>query len=189
MRDVMVDTETLGTVPGAVVMSIGAVAFDAQNTDEEQGFNITIHRPSCEEVFLEVNKETEAWWSRQSEEAREVIARSMDPTKSVPLTTALQRFNDYLGRFGGRGAGTGSGVRVWGNGSDFDNALLAVCFDAANVRPGWEFWNNRCYRTLKNQAPDIKIVRGGTYHDAFDDAVDQAKHLQRILAAKGLVLG
>jgi hypothetical protein len=164
-------------------MSIGAVAFNERDLDE-QGFNITIHRPSCEEVFLEVSKETEAWWSRQSEEAQEVIARSMDPTQSVPLTTALQRFNDYLGRFGGR-----SSVRVWGNGSDFDNALLAVCFDAANVRPGWEFWNNRCYRTLKNQAPDIKIVRGGTYHDAFDDAIDQAKHLQRILSAKGLVLG
>jgi hypothetical protein len=108
----------------------------------------------------------------------------MDAARSVPLTTALQRLNDYLGRFGGR-----SDVRLWGNGSDFDNALLSVAYDAANVKPGWEFWNNRCYRTFKNQAPDIKIVRGGTYHDAFDDAVDQAKHLQKILAAKGLVLG
>lgn len=185
MQDVMVDLETLGTVPGAVIMSIGAVAFDALTMDDV-GFNIIVHRPSCEELFLEVSKETEAWWQRQSEEAKGILERSMDPNASVPLTVALERFNKYLGRFGGLSK---PGVRVWGNGSDFDNALLAVCYDAARVKPGWYFWNNRCYRTLKNQAPEIEIVREGTYHDAFDDARDQTKHLQRILAAKGLVLG
>jgi hypothetical protein len=183
MLDVMVDTETLGTVPGCVVLSIGAVAFDSHSLDE-QGFNITVYRPSCEDAFLSVSADTLAWWERQSEEAREVLDRSMDASASVALTTALQRFSDYLGRFGGR-----KNVRVWGNGSDFDNALLSVAYDAVKMRPGWEFWNNRCYRTFKNQAPDLKIVREGTYHDAFDDACNQARHLQRILAAKGLVLG
>jgi DNA polymerase III epsilon subunit-like protein len=32
MRDVMVDLETLGTVPGCVILSIGAVAFDENAT-------------------------------------------------------------------------------------------------------------------------------------------------------------
>lgn len=184
MRDVMVDLETLGTVPGCVILSIGAVAFDEERLDE-QGFNIVVFRPSCEECFLSVSADTLAWWERQSEDARYVLERSVDPAQSVPLPTALGRLNDYLGRFGGAGR---DGVRLWGNGSDFDNALLSVAYDAAKVAAGWKFWNNRCYRTLKNLAPDIKMEREGTYHDAYDDACNQARHLQRILKARGLTL-
>lgn len=187
MQDVMIDLETLGTVPGCVILSIGAVAFDEESLDE-QGFSLTVFRPSCEECFLAVSEDTLAWWERQSDEARAVLERSVDPAQSVPLATALGRLNAYLGRFGGRGGAAGGGVRLWGNGSDFDNALLSVAYDAAKVPPAWSFWNNRCYRTLKNLAPDIKIAREGTYHDAFDDACSQARHLQVILKARGLTL-
>lgn len=182
MIDVMVDLETLGTVPGCAILSIGAVAFTEKDVDE-QGFYCVIHRPSCEEAFLSVNADTLRWWQQQSEEARDVLELSMDPARSLPLVMVLGRFNSYLRRFGGR-----KDCRLWGNGSDFDNALLSVAYDAASVKPDWSFWNNRCYRTLKNLAPDLKLEREGTYHNAYDDAVSQAKHLQRILEAKGLTL-
>jgi hypothetical protein len=155
------------------------VAFTETELDE-LGFSLTIYRPSCMDAFLTVSADTLAWWQRQSPEAQDVLERSLNEHASLPLAVALERLNYYLGRFGGP-----ENVRVWGNGADFDNALLAVAYDAAKVAPGWRFWNNRCYRTLKNQAPAVKLVREGTYHDAYDDAVCQAKHLQQILANLG----
>jgi hypothetical protein len=44
-------------------------------------------------------------------------------------------------------------VRIWGNGANFDNPLLACAFEAAGVRPCYKFFNERCYRTVKNQYP------------------------------------
>jgi hypothetical protein len=187
MRDVMVDLETLGTVPGFAILSIGAVAFDEDGLygdDNGEGFYAVVHRPTCVEAFLTVCPETLKWWEKKSEDARQVLTQSLDPHGSLPLAEALERFNVFLSKFGGRQM-----ARVWGNGSDFDNAGLACAYDAAKVRPGWSFWNNRCYRTFKNLARDVEMEREGTYHNAFDDARSQALHLVKILKAKGLTLG
>jgi DNA polymerase III epsilon subunit-like protein len=73
--DVMVDLETLGTVAGCVVLSIGAVGFDMDGLDET-GFHLTVNRESCEEAMLFVDPDTEAWWGRQSPVAQEILARS-----------------------------------------------------------------------------------------------------------------
>lgn len=183
MQDVMVDLETLGQVPGFVILSIGAVGFNETALDNDD-FYCVVHRPTCLDVYLREEEGTKAWWDRQSEEARHVLEKSLDENHALPLQKALEYFNNFLRRFGGQ-----QNVRVWGNGSDFDNAGLSCAYDAAGVKPGWNFWNNRCYRTLKNQAPAIKLVREGTYHNALDDAKSQARHLQQILAATGLCLG
>ncbi len=45
----------------------------------------------------------------------------------------------------------------------------------------WNFWNNRCYRTLKNLHPKIELVRTGVHHHALADAKTQALHLLEIL--------
>lgn len=182
MQHVMHDLETLGQTPGFIILSIGAVAFDEDNIDEE-GFYAVVHRPTCEEVFLREEESTKQWWDKQDEEAQKVLRQSLDPNHSIPLATALTYFNNYLGRFGGK-----RDARLWGNGSDFDNAGMSCAFDATKIRPNWSFWNNRCYRTLKAQAPHIKPVREGTYHNALDDAKTQARHLQEILRATGLAL-
>jgi exodeoxyribonuclease VIII len=41
----------------------------------------------------------------------------------------------------------------------------------------WEFWKDRCYRTIKNCYPDVPFDRRGTHHNALDDARSQALHL------------
>lgn len=69
---------------------------------------------------------------------------------------------------------------VWGNGSDFDNTLLAAAYDACQLTLPWNFWSNRCYRTLKNLRPEIKLVNPGTAHNALDDSKAQAQHLMEM---------
>ena len=130
------------------------------------------------ERYLAQEPDTVAWWERQSHEAREVLRHAVDPKRSVPLPLALEKFNEYVVKGASRRE-----VAVWGNGSDFDNAILAVAFKMAEVKPGWEFWNNRCYRTLKNLLPGPKLERVGTYHNALDDARSQALHAIELLKA------
>lgn len=167
-NNVMVDLETLGTLPGSVILSIGAVAFEEMAVAEE-GFYVAIRRADCELMGLKTSAETLAWWEKQSTDARKVLA---DPT-GISLAGALDSFNDYLSQFP-------STVSIWGNGANFDNPLLACAYEAVGLKPYYKFYNERCYRTVKNQYPDIKLVRTGTYHNALDDARSQAEHLVQI---------
>lgn len=167
-NDVMVDLETLGTLPGSVILSIGAVAFNEMGVDSE-GFYRSIRRSDCEKAGLKTSPETLAWWEKQSPEARTVL----NDSNAASLFTALKHFNDWLGQFPDT-------VSIWGNGANFDNPLLACAYDAVSVKPYYKFWNERCYRTVKNQYPDIDLERKGTYHNALDDARCQAEHLVQI---------
>lgn len=176
MPDIMVDLETLGTVPGAAILSIGAVPFDTYGVHHDNTFHELIYTPSCLDVFLTVNGATQAWWGRQADEARTLLDKCKDPQQSAPVKEALAMFATYL-----QGFGRLDEVRVWGNGSDFDNALLTVAYDICGMPLPWKFFNNRCYRTLKNLHPDVVLERVGVYHSAVDDAVSQAEHAVRLL--------
>lgn len=179
MKNVMVDLETLGSTPGCVVLSIGAVTFDPSgHTPLDEGFYVVLNTEDCMEKYLHQEPETVAWWERQSDEARTVLREAVDPKVSVPLRLGLEKFNEYVVHGASRRE-----VAVWGNGSDFDNAILAVAYKMAELKPGWEFWNNRCYRTLKNLIPGPKLERQGTYHNALDDARSQALHAIDLLKA------
>lgn len=170
-RKIMVDLETLGTQPGSVILSIGAVEFDP---DRGLGaaFYTVISRGSCLLEGLTEDANTLAWWSRQSKEARAVLDQANSPSAHT-LHHALQDFWAFMRR----------DDEVWGNGSDFDNVLLAAAYQATGLPLPWKFWNNRCYRTLKSLRPDVPFVRSGTHHNALDDARTQADHAVHILRA------
>ena len=161
MNDVMLDLETLGTSPGSVILSIGAVYFDSGGLGDT--FSCIIDRKTSLDVGLTTDFDTLLWWKNQSPEARKVLEDG-----GLPLPIALRSFNDFL-------AMGGEDVRVWGNGSDFDNVLLIAAFKAAGITLGWKFRNNRCFRTIKNLTKVPEPVRAGTYHNALDDAKHQAR--------------
>lgn len=177
MKDVMVDLETMGSAPGAIILSIGAVGFDpALGLVAATRFYTVISHQSCRLAGLTHDADTLAWWKQQSVAARQVLLQAMEA--GTELASALGEFNAYLGGFG-------PDLRLWGNGADFDNALLACAYRAVGLAPAWRFYNNRCYRTLKNLRPGIGIHRQGAHHNALDDAVSQAEHAVRLFAALG----
>lgn len=179
MKHVMVDLETLGNTPGCVILSIGAVGFCPVTGIMGERFYRVVNTLSAIDAGLEADASTQEWWSKQSKEAQQVLldAGSPDGSLNSHLKDVLNEFNDFLR------SEPFSDVRVWGNGSDFDNAILAVAYKRCGIKPAWEFWNNRCFRTLKNSAPQIKMERSGTHHNALDDAVTQARHALAILRA------
>jgi len=173
MKNVMIDLETLGTSAGCVILSIGAVMFDHDSDDLGDEFYCVVNTGSCLAAGLRATQDTLDWWNKQSVEAKEVLLHAEEG--GFPLTEAMQKLTDFLAVSGLKQ------VRVWGNGADFDNAILVSCYEAANQSTPWTPWNNRCYRTLKNLYPTIKLTREGTYHNALDDAKTQAKHAIQLL--------
>jgi hypothetical protein len=163
---IMIDLETLGQSANAAIVSIGAVEI-IDNTLTGREFYRVIDLNSCLRAGLAIEADTLRWWMRQSDAARAVF--SDDNSDGIVVT--LKEFAHWLP----------SDALIWGNGSDFDNAILANAYRACALDVPWKFWNNRCYRTLKNQYPDIKLTRTGTHHNALDDARTQAGHLIDIL--------
>lgn len=170
MADVMVDLETLGNGSNAVIISIGAVAFDSASGKIESEFYVNVDPQSCVDAGMKMDVSTVMWWMGQSDEARAAFKKP-----SVPLEAALVMFKDWYPQ----------AAALWGNGATFDNVILSNAYNAAGIGRPWHFTKDRCYRTLKALRPDIKQDRVGTHHNALDDAKFQALHACKLLRALG----
>lgn len=169
-QDVMVDLETMGTRPGDAVLSIGAVLFDRQTKTLGLSFRVNLDIEQVMAAGFACAGSTMQWWLGQPEEARTALLER--PTNII---NALTGFAEFL--TDGEG-GVNKGLKFWGNGAAFDNTLLRTMYQKLGMREPWEFWNDRCFRTLKNEHPKRKELephRGGVFHNAHDDAVHQAK--------------
>lgn len=172
MNDVMVDLETMGTVAGCAILSIGAVGFDENGLGSE--FYRVVYIRSCLDAGLFIDPETLEWWKSQSEEARKILTLVKSLETSIPLKQALEEFNEFLTTYGDK-------VVLWGNGAVMDNAILLAAARAVDLKLPVKYWNHLCYRTIKETNPDVKFKRVGTHHNALDDAKSQALHFVEIM--------
>ena len=173
---VMCDLETLGVLPGCKVLSIGCVVFGPAGLGME--FYCECFRDFQGDLTEDLD--TVAWWEKQDPQARDKLLDQAAPGK-VMLAHALNQLNTWLVRVGGVDDKGAANITMWGNGASFDNAILEAAYDAADCAPAWGYYSDRCYRTLKAMAPQVKLVRSGTHHNALDDAKSQAGHAVRIL--------
>lgn len=171
MPHVMIDLETLSTANNALILSIGAVKFVEDGILDR--FHVVIHPGDAQNYNLHIDADTVLWWmALDRQTAREQLLKSLEPDgDAVDLYSALDGFTQWFGN---------DSMPVWGNGATFDNVILRNAFKAANVQCPWKFWDDRCYRTMKNHAPGIELERKGTHHNALDDATYQAEHLMKI---------
>jgi len=168
---VMIDIETLGTSTEAVIISIGACKFDPNNhrTKIEDSFYVAIDPTSCTNAGLKIDASTVMWWlSSDQDSARAQMMKD----ERLDLWTALDGFKQWFGN---------ESLPVWGNGATFDNVIVRAAYQKVGEAAPWQFWHDRCYRTVKSMAPDVKLVRMGTHHNALDDAISQAQHLRKIV--------
>lgn len=168
----MVDLETLGNGSNAMIVAIGACSFLAPK--EGPTFYQVID-PVLSDGDIDAS--TVKWWLEQSDEARKALLVH----DSVSLKRALDNLNVFLAA----SLVPSDRLCIWGNGATFDNVILANAYRRNGIATPWRFWNDRCYRTLKNLHPDIPLPkRTGTHHNALDDAITQAEHARRILEVK-----
>lgn len=175
-NQVMVDLETLDTAPSAIVLSIGLCRFDPNDYDDpikEKHYAVLSYDDQLENLRT-VSDATVSWWEKQSIDAKEVIAQAQNAEEEVHEQLVV--IADWLGKE----------AILWGNGAAFDNAILSDLYRTYEFKQPWHFWNDRCYRTLAmlgkrrmNPAWEKKLGaepwRAGTYHNALDDAVHQAR--------------
>ena len=181
MKHIMLDLETLDTTSSAVVISIGAVAFDPYTTALGDKFYVEL----TDDIAAQhargrtISGDTVRWWMQQDVLAKRVFSVSPpDGIKRVTTFEALSLFCLFVAVNGARD------VELWGNGADFDNIILGSLYDTFGLRKPWSYSRNRCYRTMKNIGigPRKPRVREGVHHNALDDAIAQAVHLQEIFA-------
>lgn len=162
--NIMIDLETMSTKSNAAIVSIGAVMFSKYGIGETFYCNVDLQ--SSLDYGLNIDGQTVMWWLKQKKAARKSLAH-----EPIDLKIAIEMFADWLDEYN---------MPVWGNGSDFDNVILANAFKAVGQDLPWRFRDNRCYRTVQNQFPDIPIDKSGVSHNALDDALNQAEHLIKL---------
>lgn len=181
MNHIMLDLETLDTASSAVVISIGAVAFDPYTNALGDKFYVEMTEDIAgqQKKGRTISGDTVRWWMQQDVLAKRVFSvPPPDGVKRVNTFEALSRFDLFVERNGGKD------VCVWGNGADFDNVILGSLYDSFGLRKPWSYSRNRCYRTMKNLGigPRSPQIRVGVHHTALGDAITQAVHLQEIFA-------
>lgn len=172
---IMLDLETLSTAPDAAIVAIGAVTarIPAERYGSDSFYRIVDGQSSIK-AGGSMSFSTWKWWMDQSKEAQSIFN---DP-RAISIEQALSDFDDWLDYL--IPADGSDDALVWGNGSDFDNVVIRGAYERLGRKAPWSFRNNRCYRTLKNLAPEIRFEQPGTAHNALDDATAQANHLERI---------
>lgn len=171
MNDVMVDLETLALTADTVIMSIGAVRFDAMSDKmDDDGFYASVSIESNLALGRRVDESTLVWWLKQTPAAQRVFAED-----KVPLSEALESFSTWVGD---------ENRIVWSNGANFDIPILEHAYRQLDWLAPWKFYNARCYRTVANMpaVKAAKLSKPTVQHNALADAVDQAKMLQAMFA-------
>lgn len=175
MQDVMIDLETMGNSANAAIVSIGAVFFDPETKQLGKKFYERVSLRSSHEIGLSIEPDTTLWWMEQPDAARIELT-----LPGMHIEDALIDFSELF--LGEKTTGKNTqNIRIWGNGAAFDNVILSNAYKKAKIKQPWEFWNDRCYRTMKAMNRDVPFVRTGVAHNALDDAISQANHLMAIL--------
>lgn len=166
----MIDLETMGLVACAGWVTIGACVFNEEGILDEK-YYCRIDPASCDQLGLKINTSTMEWWTKQKPE---VLNELTDPNDRVSLREALEGLYAFYVKHNCK--------EIWSNGADFDIPMVMHVADCLGIKPPWEYWNHRCYRTLKSLFPLPKPeVKGACAHKAVDDAVMQAAHCMMIL--------
>lgn len=164
MTHVMGDTETLGTKPGCIILSLGAVVFDPHSGELKDTFYRNIDEGSCRAAGLVDEKDTLEFWAKPENAG----AREMLREDTRPLGDVLLEFNAWWKAVRGR--------FFWCHGATFDAPILDAAYGALLLDAPWAYWDVRCCRTvlaMSNRRPE-RVPRDVLHH-ALDDARAQAR--------------
>ena len=170
----MIDIETLSTKKDAAVMTIGMAWFNG-----DQITATTEIRIDPRAVTGTIDASTVAWWSSQSDEAREAVFGG-----KLSEDQAKLEFRDFVRKW--------EAEEVWANSPSFDLTILNSWWYRGTRPCEWplHFRNERDCRTYFALGREMGIEfaqaweAGSVAHNALDDACNQARAI--ILIREGL---
>ena len=170
----MLDLETLGTRPGCVVLTLGAVKFDPYTlSDLGPGIYFRVDVDEQTALGREVQEDTLTWWLQQVEDVREEALGEHD---RVSLDTMYRDLNRFL-------VGANN---IWAQGPLFDFAILEHLYRQMGWPTPWHYWQIRDSRTLFGVHGDPRVKGKAGLHNALEDCVSQATAVQQIYNNLGI---
>lgn len=172
---IMTDIETLGTRPGAVILSVAMVRF----TDEAH-FSLNLAVQEQQALGMEIDTDTLAWWGQQ-----DPAAWALATQNPVTLAVGLRYIAEWL-------AWAGPDPLIWCHGATFDAPLLEELYRRDKRTCPWKFWSVRDTRTLYDLASiNVKDYAVPPPHVALNDAIGQTRAANAALAilARAHVVG
>lgn len=174
MTHIMLDIETLGTKPGCVVLSIGAVSFNPAAASAPQGtFYAEIDIFSSLMAGLTIDPQTVEFWQKQTKEKRTQTIFA----NPINIYAAFNTFIDWVqmqspdekNRF------------VWANSPSFDCLILETALLRCEMEWPWTFRDLTDCRTAYRMAKlDISsIAPSKEAHHALADAEYQVRAIHR----------
>lgn len=201
--ELMVDVESLGTVMGSPVVTIGATLFDpyvCDSADELLRRSLLIRIDISEAIRLSngVDGGTIRWWFEQEDAAIKALVGN-DAVTCQEAYKLLEQYCEERGAFANKLffdniSDFPRACRFWAKDPDFDMRLMQHYYDhpTINAHMPWKFWECRSVRTVQDLAwpdPDERPtfdVAGGVAHDARWDAITQAMTIQAGMRRLGL---
>lgn len=183
-RVAVVDIETLGDGPDAVIGSIGVVVVDLGGLFVVDEF---YRRVDHNQVNRSRSEGTLAFWEQQRQESPAAWDELFNPAgQRLFITNALELLSTFLLKAFGRI----EDVQLMGNGSEFDNVILAHAYEQWGMEQPWHFRGNQSLRTavwmgrvLLGIDPKYQLPFEGSRHIALHDARHEAAYLIDILKA------
>jgi len=183
----LIDLETLGTKPGAVVLSIGATRFRfGEPLDlERDTFFVRIDPRDSQEHGLTIDADTMMWWLEQGDAARKAAFFQSSPRDVYDALVEFDTWARPMSYLDG----------IYGNSPSFDLSLLAALYEAVNTPKHWSYWQERDVRTelalYRRAGIDVDGIHNGIRedypnlikHHALDDAIAETELLLRCWAA------
>jgi len=159
LPDLMIDIETLGLRPDAVIFELAAVAFDPTTGDHGQSFKAEINIEDAYLHRLTSDEETRRFWDERGGPRQ---------GEAQPLRVVLDHLAGFIGDMNPKA--------IWSWGSDFDFPILGNAYLRAGLDCPWRHYQQRDARTVyKLVFPEEK--RRGIDHNALNDCLRQIKDI------------
>ena len=165
----MIDIESLDTVPGAAVLSIGACKFNPytfEDTFDNKHWRINVDDQLA--AGRSVSESTKEFWAKQPTEVQDA---AFSPEGRIELDVFFKELNKWC-------VGLND---IWCQGPQFDMVILEDLYRSNNMHWNWPFWAIRDSRTLFQLPPQnpYREKREGL-HDALADSIWQARCVQKV---------
>jgi len=161
---VMIELQTMGTVPGCAIVAIGAVLFDPRyNVVETDRVFYTELDYNAQDGLL-IDNDSREWWSKRPNSEKLVLNGIDDLDDQLFDFSRWLPFGDY---------------KVWSNTTTFQISILEYCYRYYKMEVPWRYWNIMDGRTLLDMYNYKKgslnnSITNESSSNALDNAVNKA---------------
>lgn len=170
MRDLMLDVECGGTGNRGALMGVGAVFFDENSSATGAEFYRAVNLATAVRRGGELDPSTFVWWLNQPDEVRQAVIWN-----TYAIEDVMAEFREFV-----VANCRPEDVYVWGCSPTFDCEKVRFAMGQCGVETPWKYFNERCYRTIRERNLIVPQDERFGLHNALADAKYQAAHLQKI---------